>query len=241
MKRVEILHWLDQEANGSRVIVALDALTYQSASSLIARLDNTVAGIKLTEQIDDGGATRLNLPGAVLKFADVKLHDIPKTVRNRLLSYQARADIVTVHTSAPIASLKAAAEVAAETGLTIVGVTVLTSMSEAECQEVYHDSTLSTVRRLVLRAKDNGLQGVVCSGAEAALVRNVWPEALIITPGIRLSESQQHDQVRVCTPAKATENGADLLVCGREITEATNPTKVVQQINHEVAAVLRKI
>ena len=138
-------------------------------------------------------------------------------------------------------ALRAAAQVGSELGIAIVAVTVLTNISEEECVAIFNVTTEEAIRRLTRRARNAGLTGVVCSPHEATLVRSLWPEALIITPGVRSHHVQKLDQVRVATPGEAIKNGADFVVIGRQILSHPSPVKrlaEIQSINAEVASAL---
>ncbi len=163
-------------------------------------------------------------------FLDLKLHDIPNTVKKsmRVLSTLG-ADIVNVHASGTCAMMEAAVE-----GVTrpdgsrplVIAVTQLTSTSEERMQQelLIGTSLLETVLTYAENAKKSGLDGVVCSPLEAgAIHERCGKDFLTITPGIRFADGDIGDQVRVTTPEKAKEIGSDYIVVGRPITEAADP------------------
>ena len=163
-------------------------------------------------------------------FLDLKLHDIPNTVRKAMaVLSRLDVDMTNVHASGTIAMMEAAKE-----GLTradgtcpmLLAVTQLTSTSEERMQqELLIDATMpDTVKKYAQNAKAAGLTGVVCSPLEAALVKEACgAEFQTVTPGIRFADGDVGDQVRVMTPAKAREAGCDSIVVGRPITAAANP------------------
>lgn len=163
-------------------------------------------------------------------FLDLKLHDIPNTVK-KAMSVLARLDVdmTNVHAAGTIEMMRAALE-----GLTrpdgtrplLIAVTQLTSTSEERMQQelLINASMPDTVKQYARNAKAAGLAGVVCSPLEAALVKEACgPDFLTVTPGIRFADGDVGDQVRVMTPARAREGGSDYIVVGRPITAAADP------------------
>ena len=163
-------------------------------------------------------------------FLDLKLHDIPNTVKKAMRVLSALdVDMVNVHAAGTVEMMKAAKE-----GLTradgsrplLIAVTQLTSTSEQTMQqELGITGTIGdTIVRYARNAKAAGLDGVVCSPLEAAIVKGACgAEFQTITPGIRFADSAADDQVRITSPAKAREIGSDFIVVGRPITAAEDP------------------
>lgn len=163
-------------------------------------------------------------------FLDLKLHDIPNTVRKAMKVLSSLdVDMVNVHAAGTIEMM-----IAAKEGLTredgsrplLIAVTQLTSTSqEAMQRQLLIDASINdTIRKYASNAKEAGLDGVVCSPLEAALVKEeCGQEFLAITPGIRFKDSAADDQVRITDPAKAREIGSDFIVVGRPITAAADP------------------
>ena len=163
-------------------------------------------------------------------FLDLKLHDIPNTVRKAMKVLSALdVDMVNVHASGTIEMMKAALE-----GLTrpdgsrplLIAVTQLTSTSEERMQQelLIGPSMEETIRRYALNAREAGLDGVVCSPREAGLVKQACGSGfLTVTPGIRFAGAAADDQVRITTPAQARELGSDYIVVGRPVTAAPDP------------------
>lgn len=169
-------------------------------------------------------------------FLDLKLHDIPNTVKKAMKSLSnLDVDIVNLHASGGRKMMEAALE-----GLTredgtrplLIAVTQLTSTSD----EMLRDELLigtpmkDTIKRYAKNAADAGLDGVVCSPLEAADVKSACGEGFIaVTPGVRFADSGKDDQVRITTPAKAREIGSDFIVVGRPITQAPNPVEAYKE------------
>lgn len=163
-------------------------------------------------------------------FLDLKLHDIPNTVRKAMSVLSALdVDMVNVHAAGTVAMMKAALE-----GLTradgtrplLIAVTQLTSTSEEVMQKelLIGAGINDTIVQYARNAKEAGLDGVVCSPLEAAMVKeSCGSNFLTVTPGIRFADAAADDQVRITTPAKAREIGSDYIVVGRPIIAAANP------------------
>ena len=174
-------------------------------------------------------------------FLDLKLHDIPATVRKASANAAAcGADLLTVHAGGGRAMLEAAVAGAREGASSmpprIVAVTLLTSLDRAALRELgVASSPEELVPRWAALARDSGLDGVVSSPLEAAQIRRQYgPEFLIVTPGIRPAGSATDDQRRVLTPRQAIQAGADILVVGRPITRAPDPAEAAREILMEI-------
>ena len=175
-------------------------------------------------------------------FLDLKLHDIPNTVRKAMKVLSALdVDMVNVHAAGTVAMMKAALE-----GLTradgtrplLIAVTQLTSTSEETMQKelLIGASINDTIVRYAQNAREAGLDGVVCSPLEAAMVKQACGEAfLTVTPGIRFADAAADDQVRITTPARAREIGSDYIVVGRPITAAEDPVAAYERCMKEFA------
>jgi len=173
-------------------------------------------------------------------FLDLKLHDIPNTVKKamRVLS-GLDVDICNVHAAGTIDMMRAALE-----GLTrpdgsrplLVAVTQLTSTSEERMQrELLIGAGINeTIVKYAQNAREAGLDGVVCSPLEAAMVKQACgPDFLTITPGIRFADAAADDQVRITTPARAREIGSDYIVVGRPVTAAPDPVAAYNRCLNE--------
>jgi orotidine-5'-phosphate decarboxylase len=224
-----------------RLIVALDKPRVADAEALVATLGDSASFYKVGLQLAFAGglpfAERLARSGKSV-FLDVKLLDIDNTVAGAIASIAAMGmTFVTVH--AYPNAMRAA--VAARTGgLKLLGVTVLTSMDEADLAAAgYAGSVSALVARRAADAQAAGMDGIVASPAEAAAIRAiVGPGMPIITPGIRPAGSEAGDQKRIATPAAAIGAGADYLVVGRPITAAPDPKGAADAIVAEIAVAI---
>ena len=165
-------------------------------------------------------------------FLDLKLHDIPNTVRKAMsVLSNLDVDMCNVHAAGTIDMMHAAVE-----GLTrpdgtrplLLAVTQLTSTSQERMQNelLINDTIANTICHYAANAREAGLDGVVCSPLEAAMVKErCGSEFLTVTPGIRFADAAADDQVRITTPAKARAIGSDYIVVGRPITAAPNPVE----------------
>ena len=170
-------------------------------------------------------------------FLDLKLHDIPNTVKGAVTAARDHgADYVTIHTSGGPAMIEAAVEAAGES-LQILGVTLLTHLDRDTLMTLDMPGEGSQrVRRWAMLANRAGCAGVVCSPLELAELRPENPQPfLLVTPGIRMSSGDAHDQRRVSTPAAALRGGADLLVVGRPITRAADPEGALEALAREMS------
>ncbi|MBQ0126704.1 MAG: orotidine-5'-phosphate decarboxylase [Bacteroidales bacterium] len=163
-------------------------------------------------------------------FLDLKLHDIPNTVKKtmRVLS-NLDVDMTNLHAAGTIEMMKAALEGLTRTDGTrpiLIAVTQLTSTSEERMQKelLINASIADTIAHYAANAKEAGLDGVVCSPLEASVVKQKCGDGFIaVTPGIRFADAAKDDQVRITTPARAKEIGSDYIVVGRPITAAEDP------------------
>lgn len=176
-------------------------------------------------------------------FLDLKLHDISKTVERAVgNACQLGVKYLTVHASGGPGMLEAAASAASRenTGLCVLGVTVLTSLDAADLESVgVTASPAEQAERLALLAKRSGIGGLVCSSAEVARLRAaVGPEMVLVTPGIRPAGAEVGDQKRVGTPAEAIAQGSTLLVVGRPIRDAAEPRAAAEAIVREIQGAL---
>jgi orotidine-5'-phosphate decarboxylase len=221
-----------------RLIVALDLPTVAEAESLIARLGSTVSFYKIGYQLAFAGglelARELKADGAQV-FLDMKLLDIDNTVAKGVESVVAMGvDMLTLH--AYPKAMRAAVEAARGSPLCLLGVTVLTSMDEADLVDAgYEYDPYTLVLRRAEQARDAGMGGIVCSANEAAAVcKIVGPDMNIVTPGIRPAGTDAGDQKRVMTPASALAAGATHLVVGRPISAAADPVAAARAIVSEM-------
>lgn len=221
------------------LIVALDLDSREAAETLIDRLGDAVDFYKIGYQLFYGG-DGLALGKALLAagkrvFFDLKLLDIDNTVERGVAAIAGTgATMLTVH--AYPQCMRAAVKGAAGTELSILGVSVLTSMDDADVAEAgFARDTAGLVTLRAGQARDAGIGGLVCSPHEAELVRGiVGPKMQIVTPGIRPAGSAVGDQKRVMGPAEAVAAGASHLVVGRPITAAADPAAAARAILDEM-------
>jgi orotidine-5'-phosphate decarboxylase len=220
------------------IYVALDTQDLSRALELARVVEPHVGGFKIgLEFISAHGPEGIRAIVALGRpvFADVKFHDIPNTVAGASKALATvGVSIFNVHASGGEAMMRAAVDAAsgANPRPKIIGVTVLTSLDNAVLETVGQRTPASDqVVRLARLAKASGLDGVVCSPQEIAMVRAACgPEFLIVTPGIRPAGADLADQRRVTTPEDAVRAGADILVIGRPITGAANPAEAAKAI-----------
>jgi orotidine-5'-phosphate decarboxylase len=166
-------------------------------------------------------------------FLDLKLHDIPNTVKKSIEGLiSLPIGMMTIHTSGGLEMMKAAKKAVSDTNIKIFGVTALTSLSDEDTSTIFQRTASNQVKAMLDLAQEAQIDGVVCSPLELDLV--VERKSLLsITPGIRLSESAD-DQSRVMTPKDAISKGADYIVIGRPITNAPNISEALQEIHNSI-------
>ncbi len=228
--------------DNKRLIVALDYSSETEAMAMADALDPQQCRVKVGKEL----FTRCGPP--LLKslqqcgfevFLDLKFHDIPNTVAG---GARAAADLgawmLTLHAGNGSQAMHAARKAVDETGspMHLVGVTVLTSLDDAQLKEVgVADGAQAQVARLAALAAECRMAGVVCSAQELALVRGVLPsDAITVTPGIRQQGEDAGDQTRTLTPAQAVAAGASYLVVGRPITRAASPMQALGNYLNEI-------
>jgi orotidine-5'-phosphate decarboxylase len=229
------------------ILCAIDTPDSGAAQRLAEAVGPFVGGIKLgLEFFTANGPEVVRLvAGAAPLFLDLKLHDIPNTVAGAVRAAAPLEPLLlTVHCAGGAAMMKAAAaeaDAAASGGkrrMKIIGVTVLTSLNDADLASVGQNGpALDQARRLAALARQAGLDGVVCSPHEvAALRRDCGQGFLLVVPGIRPADAaRRDDQKRVMTPREALDAGADHLVIGRPITAAPDAAAACRAILAEIA------
>lgn len=216
------------------VIIALDFRDRITTLAFLERMKEARPFVKVGMELfyaEGPGIVRELKERGHRVFLDLKLHDIPNTVRGAVASVaKMGADIVNVHASGGIAMMEAAREAAQAAGNQrplIIAVTQLTSTGQEAMnrQLLIPGSVEDAVLHYARNAKAAGLDGVVCSPLEVALIkREIGPGFLCVAPGIRFAEDQKpDDQVRIATPALAAQSGADHIVVGRPVTGAADP------------------
>lgn len=227
-----------------RVIVALDYPDRTAALALVERLEPGSCRLKVGKELFTRTGPQLVedlIARGFEVFLDLKFHDIPNTVAS---ACHAAADLgvwmLNVHALGGERMLLAAREGCARAGHSplLVAVTILTSMDVQDLAAVgLAGSPEDNVLRLAALVHRCGLDGVVCSSRETAVLRErLGPDFTLVTPGIRPTGSQQDDQRRVMTPQEAISSGSSYLVIGRPVTQADDPVSVLRTINSELAA-----
>jgi orotidine-5'-phosphate decarboxylase len=234
-----------------RVVLALDFESAAEADALLARLDPRPVWVKVGLELfsrEGPGALESFRRGGFRVFADLKLHDIPNTVRGAARAVASRGvDLVNVHATGGEAMMRAALEGAGEGsdagrgGTKVLAVTLLTSLGTADLEALEGvpagpEALRERVVRLAHLARRTGLHGVVASPGETAAIRKACgPGFLIVTPGIRPGGADPGDQKRIATPEEALRAGSDLLVLGRAITAAKDPAAAWRALGAEIA------
>lgn len=226
------------------LIIALDLPTTADALALVDALGESAAHYKVGAQLFTRSGpefVRELKDRGKRVFLDLKYHDIPYTVARSVESAaELGVDMLTVHASGGSAMMRAARDAVAADGPILVGVTLLTSFSAADVEEVW-DKELRSLRddaaRLAALAAAAGLDGVVASTADVeAVKRHHGSDFVVVTPGIRPEGTAADDQTRIATPTEAVNAGADYLVVGRPVHAADVPAAAFQALQDEIAA-----
>lgn len=231
----------------SRTIIALDFSSREEVLSFLDQLEEPVyvkIGMELTYACGLDIIKEVKARGHKI-FLDLKLHDIPNTVKGGMKNLaKLGVDIINCHCAGGIEMMKAAKEGILEgtpegkEPAKLIGVTVLTSTSKEVMNEELGipGEVIDTVVRYAQNAKKAGLDGVVCSVHEAKAIHEACGEDfLTVTPGIRLAGNSADDQKRVATPAYAKEQGCDMIVVGRSITKSADPLKTYREIEETMS------
>jgi len=228
---------------GDKIIVALDTPNIDYAKTLMKKLKGIISfykvGFELFTAHGWAAVDLVNKYGGRI-FLDLKLHDIPNTVsKAAAVICEHEVDMITVHALGGLEMMKKTRETILERTGTgkkrplIVGVTVLTSHSEAEMRSELGiaRSLNEQVEALAMLSHKAGLDGIVSSPMETRMLRSKFPQDfLMITPGVRPVNTEKSDQKRTVTPSEAIGAGSDYLVIGRPITDAKDPKKAAQDI-----------
>ena len=225
-----------------RLIVALDLASVTEARDMVRRIAGAANNYKIGYQLALAGgielARELKAEGNKV-FLDMKLLDIDNTVAKAVESAVALGvDMLTLH--AYPKAMKAAVSAAKGSNLCLLGVTVLTSMDDADIADAgYSGSVTELVGKRAMQAREAGMGGIVCSPQEAMAMRTILgPSMALVTPGVRPAGSDHGDQKRVATPSQAMAAGASHLVVGRPVTGAADPRLAAQQIVDEIVSTM---
>ena len=221
-----------------RLIVPLDLPTVDQAREMVATIGEAVSFYKIGLELfaSDGMtlARELKAQGKQI-FLDWKLHDIGTTVqRSAAVLADSGCDFLTVHGEPQV--MAAAVRGRGRSSLKVLAVTVLTSLSDEDLQDMgFTETARSLVERRIHHAVAAGCDGVIASPHEAQLARAIGgPDFLVVTPGVRPDWSAKNDQARAATPAQALQAGASHIVCGRPVTGANDPQAAAQRIVAEM-------
>jgi orotidine-5'-phosphate decarboxylase len=230
------------------IIFPLDVSTREEAVRYVTLLKDHVGlfkvGLELFVSLGPDILKAIRDMSSAHIFLDLKLHDIPATVKRAFLTASAYGpEFVTVHCDAGQGWLKEVAE--NNPGNTkILAVTLLTSLNSQNLARLgFVEDYVQDLSKLVLLrariAKEAGCQGVVCSGREVAMIKRELSDLIAVTPGIRPAWSvvSQDDQKRIVTPKDAVKDGADYIVVGRPIRDAKNPADAAKQVAEEIESV----
>lgn len=233
---------IDLKMADSKVIVALDYADAASTLNLVNQLDPALCKLKVGKELFTAAGPQL-VEKLIAKnfqvFLDLKFHDIPNTVKN---ACEAASNLgvwmLNVHASGGSAMMQAALEGVNKSKHQpyLIAVTVLTSMTQASLNEVGIETSVENhVLKLAKLTENAGLHGVVCSALEAQLLKkHLKNDFLLVTPGIRPASASLDDQSRVLTPRQALQMGANYLVIGRPITQASSPKQALLDILEEI-------
>ncbi len=225
-----------------RIIVALDYPDTKSALELVARLQPSLCRLKIGKELFTAAGPQVVeqcMQRGFEVFLDLKFHDIPNTAAQACKTAASLGVwMVNVHALGGRKMMEAARDAVAASARPpkLIAVTVLTSMAQEDLLEIgIKESPANMVLRLATLAQDCGLDGVVCSAQEAAVLRQHCASSFcLVTPGIRLADAAADDQSRIMTPLAALQNGASYLVIGRPITKAADPLIALQNISKEI-------
>ena len=216
------------------IFVALDTPDIHRAMAITRSVRGLAGGVKLGLEFfcanGEDGVLRI-AEWEMPIFLDLKFHDIPNTVAKAVAALaHLQPAILTVH-AAGGREMMAAAKAAASPKTKVVGVTLLTSLDEADlAASGVAGSPTDQVKRLTELAQQSGIDGIVCSGAEVAAAKAQWADGFFVVPGVRPAGADLDDQKRVVTPRQALEGGASVLVIGRPITGAADPARAIMDI-----------
>ncbi len=231
--------------NDPKVIIALDYPEAAPALLLADKLQPSLCRLKVGKELftATGPALLERLMNRGFEiFLDLKFHDIPNTTAQACkVAAGLGLWMINVHALGGRKMMEAAREAIANIPLRpkLIGVTLLTSMAQDDLAELGIKATpAELVLRLATLARDSGLDGVVCSAQEAAVLRKEFGDQFcLVTPGIRPANASRDDQSRVMTPLAALQAGANYLVIGRPITQSADPLRALLEIDNEIGAV----
>ncbi len=225
-----------------KLFVAIDQNDINSAKKIIEKLPPNMCGIKVGKELFTAcGPEIINwikIKGFKV-FLDLKYHDIPTTVKKAcFVAAEMGVSILNVHALGGNEMMMSAKEGVDQSNNKpyLIAVTLLTSMDSSILKSIGFTTSLEDqITNLAIRASQSGLDGIVCSANDIAIIKKSLPKKfLYVTPGIRLSGGSKDDQKRITTPLDAVEKGSNILVVGRSITEAKNPEDILDKILDQI-------
>lgn len=219
----------------NKLIVALDFADAQQTKSFLATVGSDIEWVKVGMELfyAEGRDIVSFLKDKGYKvFLDLKLHDIPNTVEKATKNLlDMSVDMLNFHAAGGSKMLQAVGNLKHDNTL-FIGVTQLTSTSESQMQteQLIQKTLKESVMHYTKLSMDSGMNGVVCSPLEVQSIKELYPKCVTVCPGIRMDVSNLQDQVRVTTPRQAIEFGADFIVVGRDITQAKDPKRNIEEI-----------
>ena len=222
-----------------KIILSADDLELESLFDLVKKIGDKIFGVKIHNLFDWHGqavVSDLRSKGAKRIWVDFKLHDIPNTVKLRAKALaDAGADIITVHASGGVDMMRAAKE---GFGLgKVYAVTALTSLNDENIKNIYGcKNAEALVKNLADLALEAGVDGIVCSPKEVSIIKSdlKFSKLQLVVPGVRSENVKKDDQQRTGTPENTLKAGADLLVVGRQITQALDAVKALENLQKEI-------
>jgi len=218
-----------------KIIVAIDTYDYEDAVALLDQLNPELCKVKVGSVVFNAlGKDFLRLVDqrGFKIFLDLKLHDIPNTVHETILGFaDCNIELLTIHLSGGEAMIRSALAAAKIINTKIIGVSILTSLSNDDVSALFQSTTRDQVAKLFKLANKTNIDGIVCSPLELDLASSILsPEVLKITPGIR-DIAVNDDQSRTMTASEAIEHGASYLVIGRPISKASSVSEALKYFN----------
>jgi orotidine-5'-phosphate decarboxylase len=220
------------------IIVALDNKNMEEIIQIVDPMRTSGCILKFNDFAFEKGFEKIfeefSIYGRIM--LDLKLHDISNTILNtleRIKQYPNHPWAITIHASVGKKTLTKAVECLKDTNIKLLAITVLTDISD-DCEEIYGRSAKEQVMAMTKMAYEAGVRGFVCSAEEVREIRKAYPDATLVTPGIRSEEKPKDDQVRTGTPSQAINDGSDHIVMGRQILNSSDPIAEIAKVLKEI-------
>ena len=226
----------------NKIILALDTTNLDEAINITKRIKEKIFTVKLGLEFFNAhgkvGVKKFNEIGINNLMLDLKLKDIPETVYRAIKALDnIKFGFITIHGQGGKAMIEKAKKAASEikSKPNVMMVTILTALSDSDLKDMGNNNTVNEqVEKLAKVAKETGV-GVVCSGHEAKIVREIIGQNLLIfTPGIRMNEDKKNDQKRVCTPIESIKNGANKIIMGRSLIIKGNIEENIDKVSNSI-------